>query len=99
MIRSAIAFGVRAIGCLYVSYWAIFFGSAAFLIITFYLHEALCNVRDRSSAHKARLKPGSQSCTSDKSEVLRGRRARFVQTSQPAKTRFFPGLYCKVLKP
>jgi hypothetical protein len=39
MIRSAIAFGIQAIGCLYVSYWAIFFGSAAFLIITFYLQE------------------------------------------------------------
>jgi hypothetical protein len=39
MIRSAIAFGIRAIGCLYVSYWAIFFGSTAFLIITSYLKE------------------------------------------------------------
>jgi hypothetical protein len=39
MIRSAIAFGVRAVGCLYVSYWAIFFGSVAFLIITSYLRE------------------------------------------------------------
>ena len=39
MIRSAIAFGVRAVGCLYVSYWAIFFGSVAFLIITSYLQE------------------------------------------------------------
>jgi hypothetical protein len=25
MIRSVIAFGVRAVGCLYVSYWALFF--------------------------------------------------------------------------
>jgi hypothetical protein len=39
MIRSAIAFGIRAIGCLYVSYWAIFFGSVAFLIISSYLKE------------------------------------------------------------
>ena len=39
MIRSAIAFGIRAVGCLYVSYWGIFFGSVAFLIITFYLQE------------------------------------------------------------
>src|SRR5208283_5799818 len=33
--------------------------------------EALCNVRDRGSAHKTRFKPGSQSCTPAKSEVLR----------------------------
>ena len=39
MIRSAIAFGDRAVGCLYVSYWAIIFGIAAFLIITSYLRE------------------------------------------------------------
>ena len=34
-----IAFGIRAVGCLYVGYWAIFFGIAAFLIITSYLRE------------------------------------------------------------
>ena len=39
MIRSAIAFGIRAIGCLYAGYWAIFFGSVAFLIISSYLKE------------------------------------------------------------
>ena len=34
MIRSVIAFGIQAAGCLYAGYWAIFFGSVAFLIIT-----------------------------------------------------------------
>ena len=39
MIRSVIAFGIQAAGCLYAGYWAIFFGSVAFLIITSYLRE------------------------------------------------------------
>ena len=52
MIRRAIAFGVRAVGCLYVSYWAIFFGSAAFLIITFYLHEPKHHPAGKPAAHE-----------------------------------------------
>ena len=39
MIRSVIAFGIQAAGCLYAGYWAIFFGSVAFLIISSYLRE------------------------------------------------------------
>jgi hypothetical protein len=39
VIRSVIAFGIQAAGCLYAGYWAIFFGSVAFLIITSYLRE------------------------------------------------------------
>ena len=39
MIRSVIAFGIQAAGCLYAGYWAIFFGSVAFLIISSYLKE------------------------------------------------------------
>ena len=53
MIRSAIAFGVRAVGCLYVSYWAIFFGSAAFLIITSYLHEHKHHPAVKPASHEA----------------------------------------------
>jgi hypothetical protein len=39
VIRNVIAFGIQAAGCLYAGYWAIFFGSVAFLIITSYLRE------------------------------------------------------------
>jgi hypothetical protein len=34
-----IGFGIRVWGCLYVGYWAIFFGSVAFLIISSYLKQ------------------------------------------------------------
>jgi hypothetical protein len=53
VIRRAIAFGIRAVGCLYVSYWAIFFGSAAFLIITFYLQEHKHHPAGKPAAHEA----------------------------------------------
>ena len=39
MIQRVIAFGIHAAGCLYAGYWAIFFGSVAFLIISSYLKE------------------------------------------------------------
>ena len=39
MIQRMIAFGIHAAGCLYAGYWAIFFGSVAFLIISSYLKE------------------------------------------------------------
>ena len=39
MIQRVIAFGIHAAGCLYAGYWAIFFGSVAFLIIRSYLKE------------------------------------------------------------
>jgi hypothetical protein len=39
VIRRIIGFGIRAAGRLYVGYWAIFFGSLAFLIINSYLQE------------------------------------------------------------
>ena len=55
MIRSAIAFGVRAVGCLYVSYWAIFFGSAAFLIITSYLREHRHHPAGKATSHEASI--------------------------------------------
>ena len=45
-----IGFGIRVWGCLYVGYWAIFFGSVAFLIITSYLRRA-----QASSSGKNRL--------------------------------------------
>ena len=39
MIQRLIGFGIHAAGCLYAGYWAIFFGSVAFLIISSYLKE------------------------------------------------------------
>jgi hypothetical protein len=39
VIGRVITFGIQAAGCLYAGYWAIFFGSVAFLIITSYLRE------------------------------------------------------------
>jgi hypothetical protein len=57
MIRSAIAFGIRAVGCLYVSYWVIFFGSVAFLIITFYLQEHRHHPAGKPAAHEASITP------------------------------------------
>ena len=42
MIQRVIGFGIHAAGCLYAGYWAIFFGSVAFLIISSYLREHGC---------------------------------------------------------
>ena len=53
MIRSVIAFGVRAFGCLYVSYWALFFGIATFLIITSYLREHKHHPVGKAASHEA----------------------------------------------
>ena len=53
MIRSVIAFGVRAVGCLYVSYWALFFGIVAFLIITSYLQEHKHHPVGKAASHEA----------------------------------------------
>ena len=39
MIQRLIGFGIHAAGCLYAGYWAIFFGSVAFLIISSYMKE------------------------------------------------------------
>ena len=39
MIRSAIAFGIGVIGCLYVAYWALVIGIATIIIISTYLRE------------------------------------------------------------
>jgi hypothetical protein len=52
MIRSVIAFGIQAAGCLYAGYWAIFFGSVAFLIITSYLREHRHHPARKTAAHE-----------------------------------------------
>ena len=53
VIRRAIAFGIQAAGCLYAGYWAIFFGSVAFLIITSYLHEHKHHPAGKPASHEA----------------------------------------------
>ena len=52
MIRSVIAFGIQAAGCLYAGYWAIFFGSVAFLIITSYLREHRHHPVGKTASHE-----------------------------------------------
>ena len=55
MIRSVIAFGIQAAGCLYAGYWAIFFGSVAFLIITSYLREHRHHPAGKATSHEASI--------------------------------------------
>ena len=55
MIRSVIAFGIRAAGCLYVGYWALFFGIVAFLIITSYLQEHRHHPAGKAASHEASI--------------------------------------------
>ena len=55
MIRRVIAFGVRAAGCLYVSYWALFFGIVAFLIITSYLREYRHHPAGKAASHEVSI--------------------------------------------
>ena len=50
-----IGFGIRAVGCLYVGYWAIFFGSVAFLIITSYLREHKHHPAVKPASHEASI--------------------------------------------
>ena len=45
------------LGCLYVSYWVIFFGSVAFLIITSYLQEHRHHPAGKPAAHEASITP------------------------------------------
>ena len=52
MIRSVIAFGIQAAGCLYAGYWALFFGSVAFLIITSYLREHKHHPAVKTGSHE-----------------------------------------------
>jgi hypothetical protein len=52
VIRSVIAFGIHAAGCLYAGYWAIFFGSVAFLIITSYLREHRHHPAVKTASHE-----------------------------------------------
>ena len=52
MILRVIAFGIRAAGCLYVGYWAIFFGSVAFVIISSYLREHGHHPAEKSASHE-----------------------------------------------
>ena len=52
MIRSVIAFGIQAAGFLYAGYWAIFFGSVAFLIITSYLREHRHHPSVKTASHE-----------------------------------------------
>ena len=54
MIRNVIAFGIQAAGCLYAGYWAIFFGSVAFLIITSYLREHRHHPAGKTVSHELR---------------------------------------------
>ena len=43
----------QAVGCLYVAYWALFFGIAAVLIITSYLHEHKHHPAGKPASHEA----------------------------------------------
>jgi hypothetical protein len=42
----------QAAGCLYAGYWAIFFGSVAFLIITSYLREHRHHPAEKAGSHE-----------------------------------------------
>jgi hypothetical protein len=42
----------QAAGCLYAGYWAIFFGSVAFLIITSYLREHRHHPTGKTVSHE-----------------------------------------------
>ena len=55
MIRSVIAFGIHAAGRLYAGYWAIFFGSVAFLIITSYPREHRHHPAGKTASHEASI--------------------------------------------
>jgi hypothetical protein len=45
----------QAAGCLYAGYWAIFFGSVAFLIITSYLREHRHHPARKATSHEASI--------------------------------------------
>ena len=45
----------QAVGCLYVSYWALFFGIVAFLIITSYLQEHKHHPVGKAASHEASI--------------------------------------------
>jgi hypothetical protein len=51
VIRRTIAFGIQAAGCFYVGYWAVFFASAAFVIISSYVHEHGHHPAQKSASH------------------------------------------------
>ena len=52
MIQRVIAFGIHAAGCLYAGYWAIFFVSVAFLIISSYLWEHGHHPAGKTASHE-----------------------------------------------
>jgi len=51
----AYTFGIQAAGCLYAGYWAIFFGSVTFLIITSYLREHRHHPAGKATSHEASI--------------------------------------------
>ena len=54
MLFRLIGFGIRVWGCLYAAYWAIFFGSCAFLIINSYMKERGHHSPTKPAAHERR---------------------------------------------